>query len=562
MINPIQTQAESLKHQITEAMQKAIRAKELPSEKLLPFIVEIPADPSNGDFASNCALVHAKAFHMPPRDIAQIVLGHLHLEKTSAQKAETAGAGFINFFMKDEWFSEVIATILKEKENYGKSDFGKNQKTMIEFVSANPTGPMHVGNARGGAIGNCLAHILSYAGYRVFKEFYINDAGNQIEKFALSLDVRYRQHFEGKGSVSLPEDAYQGQDIIESAEAFAAVYGDSYLKKEEKERKNALIAFALPKNIEQMKTDLSAYRVSYDVWFHESTLYQEGYVQKVISLLTQKGHTYEKEGALWLRSREFGCEKDDVLIRENGIPTYFAADIAYHYHKFCVRGFEKVINIWGADHHGHVARLKGALQALGISPDRLVVILMQMVRLMKDGEPVKVSKRTGKSITLKTLLDEIPTDAACFFFNLRDPNSHFDVDLDLAISNTSENPVYYVQYAHARICSILKKLKEEGVASSEAASSAPLHHPEEKALARKLALFPNEILEAAQQYNPAKMTGYAIELAAAFHKFYNACPIKGSQPPVIQARLRLCHAVKIVLKSLCSLLSIAAPESM
>lgn len=560
MNNPIQEQTNMIHKLLENAINEATSAGELNKTPLLPFVVEIPADTSHGDFASNCAMVHAKAFKMAPRKIAEIVIKYLNTDGANIEKVEIAGPGFLNFFLKENWFAEVVDSVLEGKTEYGKSDKGNGKKVMVEFVSANPTGPMHVGNARGGAMGNSLANVLSWSGYEVSREFYVNDAGNQIEKFATSLDVRYQQLFKGEAAVPLPEDAYQGKDIIENAKDFAAIYQDKYLEKSEKERKDALVSFALPKNLEQIKKDLESYRIKYDTWFHESDLYKEGYVEKIITLLTERGYTYEKDGALWCASSKFGCEKDDVLVRDNGIPTYFAADIAYHYHKFCVRNFDWVIDIWGADHHGHVQRLKGALEALGISPDRLTVILMQMVRLIKDGQPVKVSKRTGKSITLATLLEEIPTDAACFFFNLREPNSHFDVDLDLAISKTSDNPVYYVQYAHARICSILKKLSS-GEEIEKPSSYLPLCK-EEKELVRKLALFPNEILESSRQLNSSRITLFAVELASVFHKFYNACPVKGDNPQLTQARLRICLATKLVLENLCSILDVTAPETM
>ncbi|MEE1492695.1 MAG: arginine--tRNA ligase, partial [Massilioclostridium sp.] len=420
----------------------------------------------------------------------------------------------------------------------------------------------HIGNARGGAMGDCLASVLDWAGYDVTKEFYINDAGNQIEKFALSLDVRYQQIYKGEDAVPLPEDAYQGADIKVHAQNFADLYGDKFLDATQQERRKALVDYALPINIANLKTDLAKYRIEYDVWFKESVLHEEGQVQKIVDILTERGLTYEKEGAIWYKSSEYGSEKDDVLVRANGIPTYFAADIAYHYNKFAVRGFDRVINIWGADHHGHVARLKGAMDAVGLDGSKLDVVLMQMVRLMRDGEPVKVSKRSGKSITLVSLLDEVPIDAARFIFNLREANSHLDFDLDLAVEQSSQNPVYYVQYAHARICSILKKLAQEGFSPQEDADFGLLTAPEEIELIRHIARLPGDIVEAAKAYDPARITRYSLDLATLFHKFYNACKVKGDDERLTTARLTLCDAVRTVLENVLSMLKIDAPESM
>ncbi len=449
------------KQQITEAVLKAAELAykngELSSCELADFSVELTTDACHGDFATNVAMTSARVLRTSPRVIAEAIFKNLNLNGTLFSRAEVAGAGFINFFLSEDYYAEVISGVLSEGENYGKSDFGKNQKVMVEFVSANPTGPMHIGNARGGALGDCLAAVLDWAGYDVTREFYINDAGNQIDKFALSLDIRYQQLFKGEDAVLLPEDSYHGLDIKERAEQFAGEFGDSYLEKSESERRAALVSFALPKNIAALKSDLEKYRIHYDVWFNESCLHQSGLVNKVISILTSKGLTYEKDGALWYKNAEFMEKclresgksdkdieklelKDEVLIRANGNPTYFAADIAYHYNKFSERGFDKVINVWGADHHGHVARLKYAMDAVGLDGDKLDIVLMQLVKLMRDGEVVKVSKRTGKSITLSDLLNEVDVDAARLFFNLRDPASSLDFDLGLAVSQSSQIP--------------------------------------------------------------------------------------------------------------------------
>ncbi len=433
---------------------------------------------------------------------------------------------------------------------------------MVEFVSANPTGPMHLGNARGGALGDCLASVLDAAGYEVTREFYVNDAGNQIAKFAASLEARYLELY--KENVEFPEDGYHGEDIAVRAKEFADIHGDKYLNAPEQERRDALVAYALPKNVEGLRADLEKYRIVYDVWFRESELYKDGLVDKVIDILKDKGATYEQDGALWYRATDFGAEKDEVLVRSNGIPTYFAGDIAYHYNKFNVRGFERVINVWGADHHGHVARLKGAMDAVGLDGSRLDIVLMQLVRLVRDGEPVRMSKRTGKAITLTDLLEEIPIDAARFFFNLREPRSHFDFDLDLAVSESSDNPVYYVQYAHARICSILKNLHAEGIETENfsGADLMLLREADELALIKHLAALPGEINAAAREYDPARITRYTIDLASAFHRFYNSCRVKDCDAPLRLARTALCAATKQVLANCLTLLKITAPETM
>lgn len=562
MANRVSDAQTTLRELLTAAAQGAMEKGLLPQAELPAFTIEIPADSSHGDFAANLAMVSARAFKLAPRKIAEILCGELNLTGTFFDRWEIAGPGFINFFLNQSWFGSVVEAVVQEGADYGRSEFGGHKKVMVEFVSANPTGPMHIGNARGGAMGDCLASVLDWAGYDVTKEFYINDAGNQIEKFALSLDVRYQQIYKGEDAVPLPEDAYQGADIKVHAQNFADLYGDKFLDATEQERRRALVNYALPINIANLKTDLAKYRIEYDVWFKESVLHEEGQVRKIVDILTERGLTYEKEGAIWYKSSEYGSEKDDVLVRANGIPTYFAADIAYHYNKFAVRGFDRVINIWGADHHGHVARLKGAMDAVGLDGSKLDVVLMQMVRLMRDGEPVKVSKRSGKSITLVSLLDEVPIDAARFIFNLREANSHLDFDLDLAVEQSSQNPVYYVQYAHARICSILKKLAQEGFSPQEDADFGLLTAPEEIELIRHIARLPGDIVEAAKAYDPARITRYSLDLATLFHKFYNACKVKGDDERLTTARLTLCDAVRTVLENVLSMLKIDAPESM
>ena len=536
------------KELVMKAMGELVADGTFPAEPVPAFNTEIPADSKNGDVSTNAAMVCARPFRNNPRKIAEAIVSKIDLNGSYFARCEVAGPGFINFFYSTEWYATVVATVLNQKEKYGETDLGAGKSVLVEFVSANPTGPMHIGNARGGAIGDCLASVLEKAGYEVAREFYINDAGNQIEKFKTSLEVRY----------------LQGQDIIDHANAFNEIYGDKYVNADSEERRQALCDFALPKNIQKLHDDLGKYRIQYDKWFNESTLHKDGSVQRVIEQLKASGHTYEKDGALWFKTTEFGDEKDRVLVRENGVPTYLVPDIAYHYNKLAVRKFDKAVDIFGADHHGYIARIKASMTALGVDADRLDIVIMQMVNLVRNGEKYKLSKRSGKAITLSTLLDEIPIDAARFFFNLREPNSHFDFDLDLAVSQTSQNPVYYVQYAHARICSVLKKMNEEGieVKSLDKAALSVLTAPEEQEMIKHLATLPNVINEAAKAYDPAKVTKYVIDLATMYHKFYNNCRIMGEDESVMQARLSLSLAVKQVIKNILDMLKITCPESM
>lgn len=556
-----ETQKE-LREKILDALGRAVANSELPAEPLPAFNIEKPANSANGDFSSNIALAGAKAFKKAPRMIAQSIADNIDLEGTLFEKVEIAGPGFLNFYLSQRYYSEIVKDVITRGEDYGASDFGKGKKVLVEFVSANPTGPMHIGNARGGAIGDCLAAVLEKAGYNVSREFYVNDAGNQIEKFATSLEVRYLQLY--KDGIEMPEDAYKGADITEHAKSFAAEYGDKYVEAESGERRKALVDFALPKNIAGLERDLLQYRIKYDNWFKESTLHADGSVTKIIEKFKELGVTYEQDGALWFKASEFGNDKDVVLIRANGIPTYIVPDIAYHYNKLVTRGYDKAVDVLGADHHGYVPRMKAALSALGIDENRLDCVIMQMVRLVRDGETIKLSKRSGKAITLTTLLDEIPIDAARFFFNLREPNSHFDFDLDLAAQETSQNPVYYVQYAHARICSILKKAQNSGITLRTPTDEELdlLNSPEETELIRHLSSLTDEVITAAKTYDPARITHFVIELATLFHKFYNAQRVIADDEGLMQARLYLCVAVKDTIKNILTMLKISAPESM
>ena len=562
-MNHISAASQAAHTLIVEALGRLVADGTFPAEPLPDFIIEIPADRSHGDFAANVAMVCAKPLHMAPRKIAEAIASALDLQDSPFAKVEIAGPGFMNFYLADGWYSGVVQNVIAEGSDYGKTNSGEGKRVLVEFVSANPTGPMHVGNARGGAIGDCLSSVLEAAGYNTEREFYINDAGNQIEKFATSLEVRYLQAC-GQ-DIEMPEDAYQGADITAHATAFFAENGNKYENADRKERRDALVAFALPKNIQGLKNDLGQYRIQYNTWFPESTLHADGSVAKIIEQLKASGYTYEKEGALWFKAEELGADKDFVIVRSNGIPTYVVPDIAYHYNKLVTRNFDRAIDILGADHHGYVPRLKAALTALGVDASRLTVVLMQMVAVMRDGKPVKQSKRSGKALTLVTLLEDIPVDAARFFFNLREANSHFEFDLDLAVEKSSSNPVYYVQYAHARICSLLRNLTDAGIAIPQTESVALdlLNSLPERELIRELALLPAEIDTAAKLLDPSRLTKYSVELAALFHKFYDACKVRDAETEQLRdARIVLCKAVLQVLGNVLALLKVTAPEKM
>ena len=566
-----------LSNAITQTAQKAIAAGVVKEGTLPEVLLTVPPKKEFGDFASNFAMQSARALRCNPRILAQYIVDNL--DCPYVKKAEIAGPGFINFFLGDRFYTSVIREIIGDPEGYGCSDYGKGEKVNVEFVSANPTGPMHMGNARGGALGDCLAAVLSKAGYDAYREFYVNDAGNQIEKFACSLEARYLQIFKGD-EIVFPEDGYQGADIIDLAREYADLNGDSLVEKDSEERKRALVDYALPKNIKKMQEDMATYKITYDKWFFESELHNSGAVKAVVDLLTEKGLTYEQDGAIWYKNKEVVTEKllregksqqyidnlelkDDVLIRQNGNPTYFAADIAYHKNKFD-RGFVTLIDVWGADHHGHVMRMKGAMDAIGCDGDKLNVVLMQLVNLVKDGKPVKMSKRTGKAIQLRDLLEEVPVDSARFLFNTREANTQMDFDLDLAVAQDNQNPVYYVQYAHARICSIFKALAADGIAPRECTDEelSLLTAPEEKELIGHLALYSTEIISAAKDCDPTKVTRYVTRLATLFHKFYNACRVKGDDEGLMLARLALCGCVRSVIKNVLTMFNITCPETM
>ena len=581
MANLVEKAKQQIDALLAGSLARAAEKGQLPSGAALTGTVEVPKDTNNGDFAANHAMAGAKALRMAPRKIAEALIENLELEGSFFASAEAAGPGFINFRLAPGWYAEVMAAVQAEGKDYGRSDALAGQKVMVEFVSANPTGPMHMGNARGGVLGDTLAEVLSRAGASVWREFYVNDAGNQIEKFAASIEARYAQLVLGEGAVEFPEDGYHGDDIKELARAFLEENGPGWLERPVAERHAAMARFGLDRNLPKMKADLRRYGIEYDEWFFESSLHESGFVAGTVALLTERGWTYEKDGALWLAtSRILGDAlraagksekdieklelKDDVLRRANGFYTYFAADIAYHRNKLEVRGFDRAINIWGADHHGHVARLKGAMDALGLDGEhRLEVVLMQLVKLMRDGEVVRMSKRTGKAISLGDLLDEIPVDAARWFFNSR-PDTQMDFDLGLAVREDSENPVYYVQYAHARICSVIRNLAEAGhaVPAPEEIDPAALESGHERELIKQLAGLPDELLHSAEALDPSRINRYAMELAARFHRFYNACRIKGEAEPVLKARLLLADCTRGALEVCLGILGVSAPEHM
>lgn len=584
MNNMIELAKQQVKETIMNALGRLVAEGKIEAVPLPAFNVERPADVSHGDFSCNAAMASAKALRNNPRAIGQMIADAAVLDGTVFEKIEVAGPGFLNFFISPLWFNETVGEVISSGSDYGKTELGKGKRVLVEFVSANPTGPMHIGNARGGALGDSLSSVLQFADYEVEREFYVNDAGNQIEKFGKSLSIRYmqiadgnkadviasygdddvcRKIFEDEENFPMPEDVYKGVDIIEHAYNFYKINGDKFVNADEESRKSALVEYALPLNIDGLEKDLQKYRIVYDTWFRESSLHKSGAVKQIVDMLTEKGQTYEKDGAIWFKASDFGDDQDRVLVRANGIPTYFVPDIAYHYNKLVTRGFDKAIDILGADHHGYIARMKAALTALGVDASKLDIVIMQMVMLVRNGETVKLSKRSGKAITLSTLLDEVPIDAARFFFNLRDPNTHLEFDLELAIEESSNNPVFYVQYAHARICSILRRMEEEGTGYSNIpVSELNFNHPAELALIRHIAALPNCINEAAKDYNPSKITKYLCDLAQLFHKFYDNCKIKGEEENILQSRLSLCVATKTVFKNLLDLLKVDAPEKM
>ena len=548
---------------LENAYQKALAAGQLPEGGLPAGNIEIPKDEKNGDYAANHAMAGAKTLKMPPRKIAEALCANIDLTDSYFSAVEIAGPGFLNFRLGDKWYGEVLSAVRGEGKNYGCSNEGRGERVMVEFVSANPTGPMTIGNARGGVLGDALASVMQRAGYNVWREFYVNDAGNQVDLFGKSIEARYIQLIKGEDAVEFPENGYHGDDIRELAKLIRERDGDKYLDMPSDERCKAFVDFGLPYNIELMKKHLARYRISFDQWFLESSLHESGYVADTVKLLADAGLTYEKDGALWLKNTDLGADKDEVLRRSNGFYTYYAVDIAYHRNKFIERGFERVIDVWGADHHGHAIRFAASMKApaLGLQDKKLDFLIMQMVRLIRDGETVKVSKRTGKALTLNDLMDDIGVDACRFFFNAK-PDSHLEFDLDLAIRQDSENPVYYVQYAHARICTLIAALADEGVKVPESFDATLLQDEQEKALVKVLASFTEEIRQAALSYDPSRINRYVIDVAAHFHRFYTACRIKDAEPALRDARLALCDCTRTVIENALEIIGVSAPEKM
>ncbi len=565
MSNMIQAAKEQVSELTRTAYEKAAAAGTLPGGLEIAATVEIPKDTRNGDYASSFAMSAAKPMKMAPRAIAQAMLEQLDLTGSYFDKAEIAGPGFLNFALGGKWYGDVLADIEGEGDAYGSIDEGKGEKVMVEFVSANPTGTMTIGNARGGILGDAMASILKKAGYNVWREFYVNDAGNQVEKFALSLEVRYLQLLRGENAAEFPEDGYHGDDIKELAKVFYEKFGDKYLDMEPAQRREDMKKFGLDYNIGKMKADLERYGIRYDQWFLESTLHESGDVDETVQLLVDAGYTYEKDGALWLRNTDFGADKDEVLRRANGFYTYYAVDIAYHRNKFLTRGFDRVIDVWGADHHGHALRFAATMSApaLGLQDKKLDFLIMQLVQLLQDGKEVKVSKRSGRAITLSDLLDEISVDAARFSFNAK-PTSHLIFDMDLAVRQDSENPVYYVQYAHARICSLVANLAADGIQVPTAGhvDATLLVTETERELIKSMARLPEEVRLSARDYDPNRINRYLSALAGDFHRFYNACHIKGEEPALLAARLKLADSVRSVIATCLGLLGVSAPIKM
>ncbi|MBE3569211.1 MAG: arginine--tRNA ligase [Bacillales bacterium] len=548
---------EQLKSEIKAAVLKAGLAAE---EELPAIVLETPKDKAHGDYSTNIAMQLARIAKKAPRQIADEIKNQIDCSKVSVKKIEIAGPGFINFFMDHHYLTKLIPAILEAGDRYGESNAGAGQKIQVEFVSANPTGDLHLGHARGAAVGDSLCNVMEKAGYEVTREYYINDAGNQIHNLALSVEARYFQAL-GKEK-DLPEDGYYGEDIVQIGERLAEEFGDQYLHVDEQERYQFFREYGLKYEMEKLKKDLENFRVSFDVWYSEMSLYKNGKIDEALEVLRNSGYTYEKDGALWFRSTAFGDDKDRVLIKSDGSYTYLMPDIAYHRDKF-ERGFDKVINIWGADHHGYIPRMKAAISALGFNADNLEVEIIQLVHLYKNGEKMKMSKRTGKAVTMRELIEEVGLDAVRYFFAMRSGDTHMDFDLDLAVSQSNENPVYYAQYAHARICSILRQAEEQQMAIDDQADLSLLGTEKEIDLLKKLGDFPLVIADAAEKRTPHRVANYIQELASAFHSFYNANKVLDQDHlPLSKARLALVKAVEITLKNALSLIGVSAPEKM
>ncbi len=562
--NPYALAVSAVRRAVLNAYEEAVVRGELPAGAPEDFDVSEPRDKGHGDLAANFAMVWAKALKLNPRKVAEIIVADID-NGDFIEKLEIAGPGFVNITLTSAWYGQTLTAIDEAKADYGKSDYGHGKRVQVEFVSANPTGPMHLGNARGGVLGDVLSSIFQWTGFYCEREFYLNDTGNQVDLLGKSMESRFFELLGDEVSYPFPEDGYHGDDVKEHAKAYIELHGDSLKDAPEAERRTKLRDFALERNIARMKEDLARYRIVHDVWFKESSLYGEGgAVDIALADMKKNDAVYEADGALWFAATKFGSEKDEVLRKGTGFYTYYMGDIAYHYNKFVIRGFDTVIDIWGADHHGHAIRFASAMRAIGLEPTRLKFILMQLVRLVRGGEIVRMSKRTGKAVSLSDLLDEIPVDAARFFFCSRQNDTQMDFDLDIAVKEDSDNPVYYVQYAHARICSILRNLLAEGIAPKPAAEVdfTKLTAPEELELIKHLAKLPQELIMAADSLDPSRMTKYVMETAATFHKFYNACRVRGEEQSVMDARLKLCELTAQVLRNVLTIINITCPDRM
>ncbi|WP_243300362.1 arginine--tRNA ligase [Bacillus litorisediminis] len=553
IVNAVQ---EQIKQEIKNACLKAGLAKE---EEIPDVILEIPKDKEHGDYATNMAMQLARVAKKAPKLIAEAIKSEFDLSKTSVEKIEIAGPGFINFYLNNQYLTELIPTILEAGETYGESNIGQGRKVQVEFVSANPTGDLHLGHARGAAVGDSLCNVLAKAGFEVSREYYINDAGNQIHNLALSVEARY---FQALGyQRDLPEDGYYGEDVVQIGKRLADEFGDKYVNADEQERYEFFREYGLKYELEKLKIDLENFRVPFDVWYSETSLYKNGKIDETLAKLRELGHIYEEDGAVWFRSTQFGDDKDRVLVKNDGTYTYLTPDIAYHEDKFA-RGFETLINIWGADHHGYIPRMKAAMEALGHNPDDLEVEVIQLVHLYKNGEKMKMSKRTGKAVTMRELVEEVGLDAVRYFFAMRSADTHLDFDLDLAVSQSNENPVYYAQYAHARICSILRQAEEMGITDDQADYSL-IGSEKEIDVLKKLGEFPHVIGEAALRRIPHRITNYIQDLSSSFHSFYNSNKVLDPEnAEVSKARLALIKAVQITLQNALKLIGVSAPEKM
>jgi arginyl-tRNA synthetase len=552
---------EQVQSKLKEEIRAAVVNANLATEDQIPDVVlEVPKEKAHGDYSTNMAMQLARVAKKAPRAIAEALIENFDRTKASIEKMEMAGPGFINFYMNNAYLTDLIPTVLDAGEKYGETTVGGKQKVQVEFVSANPTGDLHLGHARGAAVGDSLCNILAKAGYDVSREYYINDAGNQINNLALSVEARY---FQALGmEKAMPEDGYHGADIIGIGKTLAEEFGDKFVNVDEQERFEFFREYGLKYEMAKLQKDLEDFRVSFDVWYSETSLYKNGKIDEALKALRESGYIYDEEGATWLRSTDFGDDKDRVLIKQDGSYTYLTPDIAYHKDKLD-RGFEKLINIWGADHHGYIPRMKAAIQSLGYAADALEVEIIQLVHLYKNGEKMKMSKRTGKAVTMRDLVDEVGLDATRYFFAMRSSDTHMDFDLDLAVSESNENPVYYAQYAHARICSILRSGEEQGIAVDKNADFSLIGAEKEIELLKKLGEFPQAVGEAALKRVPHRVTNYIMELASTFHSFYNAEKVLDSeQPERTKARLALIKTVQITLRNALALIGVSAPEKM